>query len=359
MLIALGFFFFGLMSGFSMSRIGNPGQSSCDNIQKIARSRSDDSKANLINIMAEIKEIKNRKSHTDRFDSMSKVIQSDKDDGNNNNNNNMNLENEATIKKLQEASEFHIPFPTQENQAAYNCALSKSCSCETQYSQTFSNMMLSDETKLLLKYVQGKKTYFEWGSGGSTDFFPRFLGKNSFAVSIENYMPWCAKLKETPYIQCKIAKQELSYNCHDPGVSQSAGANTVRLEDIGTYTLYIDAIKGTWWRGIESGKRKVTKNKDEMFDKFDVVLVDGRARVACALNAFDCVSKDGVVVVHDWQRYRNSTLLKYYDIVEESKPRVVGETQGRAIPGMAVLKRKSSMSKVTHEDMMEARHSKA
>ena len=103
MLIALGFFFFGLMSGFSMSRIGDAGQSSCDNIQNSnnVRSRSDDSNANLKNIMAEIKEIKNRKSQTDTSDSVSKVIQSDKEDGNNNNNK-INLENVATIKELQE-----------------------------------------------------------------------------------------------------------------------------------------------------------------------------------------------------------------------------------------------------------------
>ena len=103
MLIALGFFFFGLMSGFSMSRIGDAGQSSCDNIQNSnnVRSRSDDSNANLKNIMAEIKEIKNRKSQTDTFDSVPKVIQSDKEDGNNNNNK-IHLENVATIKELQE-----------------------------------------------------------------------------------------------------------------------------------------------------------------------------------------------------------------------------------------------------------------
>ena len=101
MLIALGFFFFGLMSVFSMSRIGNLGQSSCDNIQNMVSSRSDDSKANLINIMAEIKEIKNRKSHTDTVDSVPNVIQSDKDDGNDKNNN-INVEKEAIIKELQE-----------------------------------------------------------------------------------------------------------------------------------------------------------------------------------------------------------------------------------------------------------------
>ena len=42
----------------------------------------------------------------------------------------------------------------------------------------------------------------------------------------------------------------------------------------------------------------------------DVVLVDGRARVACALTALPLLSAQGVVVIHDftWRPYYNAVL---------------------------------------------------
>ncbi len=46
----------------------------------------------------------------------------------------------------------------------------------------------------------------------------------------------------------------------------------------------------------------------------DVVFVDGRARVQCALMAIPYINPDGgVVVMHDFERPRYQKVLKYYE----------------------------------------------
>ena len=238
---------------------------------------------------------------------------------------------------------------------AIKCGHDASCSCETQYPQTLTNMMRTDQKELLARYVTDKHSYFEWGSGGSTDTFPRLLAPGALTVSVENYMPWCQKLKVLPYLQCKMAKQELRFSCHDPGVVLKTSGNIVQHKDIGTYTAYIDAIRGTWWRP----KSNDGSNPDKylIFHTFDVILVDGRSRVACALNALEYMNEKSVVIMHDWQRYfDNALLLKYFHVIDASKPILVEVTASpTAKPQIAVLKKKRGVTKASEEDMMVVR----
>ena len=78
-----------------------------------------------------------------------------------------------------------------------------------------------------------------------------FIIHSALVVSVENYMPWCNKLKQLPYLQCKMAKQEIRYSCHDPGVILKRYGHIVHKEDISTYTPYVDSSI----RGIPFGKK--------------------------------------------------------------------------------------------------------
>ena len=50
----------------------------------------------------------------------------------------------------------------------------------------------------------------------------------------------------------------------------------------------------------------------------DVVLIDGRFRIACAAAAYEHLSTKHAVLVHDFQRVRYRPLLRIYDVVNMS-----------------------------------------
>ena len=81
---------------------------------------------------------------------------------------------------------------------------------------------------------------------------------------------------------------------HDPGVILASMGNILHSEDtcIGTYTAYVDTIRGTWWNAAKFPTGVNT---------FDVILVDGRMRVACALNAVPFLTEceTCVIVMHE------------------------------------------------------------
>lgn len=120
----------------------------------------------------------------------------------------------------------------------------------------------------------------EWGSGGSTHYFTRFLKSKSIPytwTSLEYNKKWYEKiLKEV---------------VHDKNIK-------LHLFDVGN-----------------DGLRQRKTNMDEYVDfpktlgkEFDLVLVDGRKRRRCVLAAKDILSSRGVVFLHDAQR-------KYYQCV--------------------------------------------
>ena len=58
-------------------------------------------------------------------------------------------------------------------------------------------------------------------------------------------------------------------------------------------------------------------NMIRKYPNVDIVFVDGRYRVACGAIAYDYLKKDGVLVVHDFNRKQYHILLKFY-YVEKS-----------------------------------------
>ena len=57
-------------------------------------------------------------------------------------------------------------------------------------------------------------------------------------------------------------------------------------------------------------------NVIKQYPNFDVVLVDGRWRVACALFALDYIREDTVVFMHDFQRSIYHVVLQWYDEIK-------------------------------------------
>ena len=148
-------------------------------------------------------------------------------------------------------------------------------------------MMSTEEQQLLESYMAPTTRYFEWGSGGSTDTYPRLT--QGTVVSIENYKPWCDKVLSLPYVKCREKKGTFHYKCIVPYPTEPYGYPEAAAHN-GDFDEYINAIKD--------------------YPNFDIVLVDARWRVACALKALEYISDDTIVFIHDMNPRR-----KYYDAV--------------------------------------------
>ncbi len=114
----------------------------------------------------------------------------------------------------------------------------------------------------------------EWGSGGSTHHFTRFLEKHDIPykwTSIEYNKRWFEK------IQKEVADNKYI---------------KMHLFDAGN-----DALKQRYTNMDEYVSFPKTLNK-----KFDFILVDGRKRRRCVLESKGLLSENGVVFLHDAQR---------------------------------------------------------
>ncbi|CAN8061946.1 unnamed protein product [Agarophyton chilense] len=175
------------------------------------------------------------------------------------------------------------------------------------------------EVNLVLRYMRKVNTYLEWGSGGSTYNFPQFAKR---AHSIEHDQKWC--LRMTKEISLRPELSHLKYHCVPiPRGTKGWGIKSAFKE--GSYEAfkpYIDQIE----------------NLGE--PSFDMVLIDGRARVDAAIKALSFLKRKSVVVMHDAERiwtYRiYANVTKYYDIIDS-----VG---GHGRQGLAIMKRKRNYS---------------
>ena len=128
--------------------------------------------------------------------------------------------------------------------------------------------------------MKPENIYFEFGSGGSTNLASYYKVKT---YSVESDAKWHEKLKNNGiianYITIDLKVNGLGY----PG-------NETNIKD---WKKYIQAYK------IEYNA--------------DIILIDGRFRVACALDIFPKIRNDTIVLIHDYgPRKQYHILEKFY-----------------------------------------------
>lgn len=139
--------------------------------------------------------------------------------------------------------------------------------------------MHEKESDFVLSYLGEDKTFFEWGSGGSTLVFPKYVSKY---YSIEHDKGWYEKI-----------------------------LNELREKNITNVDYHFMPTSIPWerpkgWREIPGYRTPV-----KLFEKYiniiedidpvlDVVLVDGRCRAHCAAKAFPYLKDDGILLFHDF-----------------------------------------------------------
>ena len=116
-------------------------------------------------------------------------------------------------------------------------------------------------TYSFIEFIKGRITdqhlIFEFGSGNSTFFYAKHAGK---VVSVEHDQDWFDKISASKPINSEMIYCELKKD-------------------------------GDYCRKPAS-----------LTDKFNVIIVDGRDRVNCCINAVKALSTDGVIILDDSER---------------------------------------------------------
>ena len=150
--------------------------------------------------------------------------------------------------------------------------------------------MHNDEILLILKHLYYTDTMLEWGSGGSTTYFPHFV--NDYH-SIEHDEKWSVKVQE----ELK-SNNILNVNFHQVSCDSPRTVPTQRSQ-FETYIHHVDNL------GV---------------DTLDKVLIDGRARGWCAEYVLKYLHKDSLVFIHDfWNRPQYHIAFDWYDEVNSIK----------------------------------------
>lgn len=182
--------------------------------------------------------------------------------------------------------------------------------------------MTSPEVALFTRYLKTAKSYFEFGCGGSTMVASRYGPATLSITSVDSSQEWLDTVARNTYSAAKATQ----------------GLLTMKFADIGPIGIWgypaqsAEESKGAWY---------LYSQAISMADKqFDVVLVDGRFRVACLLNTF--ISNPAAkVLIHDFfdpghhRAYR--VLLEVAEVVDR-------------VDTLAALKRKEG---VTTETLMK------
>jgi hypothetical protein len=145
--------------------------------------------------------------------------------------------------------------------------------------------MTLKEVDLFKSYTSNAISYFEYGCGGSTVLVNSY-SNIKYMVSIDSCLEWIKKTKK-------------------------------QISDVDKVNFYYVDINGncaSWGAPIDNNKKsdwiKYPNSILEQKEDFDLILVDGRFRVACCAAAAIKMSKNSFLLLHDCERYNDIPLKK-------------------------------------------------
>lgn len=153
------------------------------------------------------------------------------------------------------------------------------------------------------------ETYLEWGTGTSTSFYPLLASGSVYAI--DGYPPWCEKVMSDKRVSCMVADEKrMKFFC--PELTGADGVTKVNLEETGRIA------KDTPPADVEAAMSVYVNSIDKLknLELLDIVLVDGRFRLQCALKLLSYIKDDSVVLIHDfWIRPPYHKVLEYYNVI--------------------------------------------
>lgn len=152
--------------------------------------------------------------------------------------------------------------------------------------------MTSDEQQLFARYLSKAQHYFEFGSGGSTVWA---VQQGLTVQGIESDPNWVKALQDQLGQQCQV-------NVADIGPTGDWGYPLTQQTD--KFPRYSQAIL-------------------EHQQPFDLILIDGRFRVACTMAAIQHIAKhhtqdSTIIFIHDfWNRPHYHAVLEFLDVIKQ------------------------------------------
>ncbi len=152
------------------------------------------------------------------------------------------------------------------------------------------------EQAFFKKNIANVNTYLEFGAGGST-FICLINTKASRIVSVESDSNWVNYLRKWRIIR-KAEKKRLKF-----------------------FSVSIGKV-GKWGRPTEEDKKELfpdySKNVFEEYKDNDLIFIDGRFRVACAIQAALNSSQNTKIMMHDYVNREHYHIIEQFLEVEET-----------------------------------------
>ena len=156
-----------------------------------------------------------------------------------------------------------------------------------------------------------RDSYLEWGSGGSTATFGT-AARRTFTV--EHAVEWCEQVREWPETRCMARANRWEMFCHDAGHALEAwgypdghgysfDAEPANNKEATKSSESSESTKSSFHPGFHDAMRTYVQAPGRFgVAAYDVVLIDGRFRNACAFAILPYLSRGSVVFWHDWTR---------------------------------------------------------
>ena len=158
--------------------------------------------------------------------------------------------------------------------------------------------LTTNERNFLLSHIKNANNYLEFGSGGST-FISILETKIPKIISVESDNNWLDYLRKWDVIPQNENSKRLIFQYINIGKTGEWGIPTEEDKQF-LFPDYSAKI-------FESDKN------------FDVVFIDGRFRIACALQTILNCNKDTKILMHDFNnRPEYHDILKFLTIVDTS-----------------------------------------
>lgn len=160
-------------------------------------------------------------------------------------------------------------------------------------------IMTDLERELFINTIKNSKYYLEFGGGGST--FLILKSTDAKVICVEGDINWINHMRMNYFIY----EQEL----------------LCRLK---FYFVYIGKIRDTSYPIDDSEYDKYPNYSSKVFEyidkeKIDTVFIDGRFRVACALQSIINLNKNAVIIIHDFfDRDYYHVLLNYLEVINKA-----------------------------------------
>lgn len=164
--------------------------------------------------------------------------------------------------------------------------------------------MTDDEIQVFESYLLKATIYFEYGSGGSTCMASR-MENIHWIHTTESNEKWVHELKKNPDVEKRIIKKQILFTVIDIGGNPQFWGYPQNESKKFNWPSYSQAI---------------------CISKYipDLVLIDGRFRVACAIQVMIHCHESTIICIHDYlNRKHYHCLENFMDVLEKKDTLIV------------------------------------